>query len=291
MKKTIFPILVIFIFSSSCILAQENDNKETELTGNLSYDSKIISENYNSLEPVFQVVDEADKKSPVLAGVMSAVIPGAGEFYVGEYLKAAIFFTVDATLISTAIIFNKKGNDKTDEYQAFADEHWSVVKYADYLIQHKTELGLPDDTEIPINRDENLPPWEQIESWSALNNAESPFSHHLPTHGEQQYYEQIGKYNQYSSGWDEFDEQVDGFRDVPQIMNDYAKMRGDANTAYNTASKIVLGIYLNHLLSAIDAVWSVHNYNKNLAVNLRVQNIQFADRVELIPTVNLQLNF
>lgn len=291
MKKIIIPIVAIFILSYSISLAQETGLKQAELTGNLSYDSKLISENHYYLEPTIQAVDNADKKSPVIAGLMSAVVPGAGEFYVGDYLKAAIFFAVDAALISTAIIYNNQGNDKEAEFQAFADEHWSVVKYADYLMQHKTELGLPDDVNIPINRDNSLPPWEQIESWTALNYAETKFSHHLPTHGEQQYYEQIGKYNQYSSGWDEFDPVTDGFRDVPQIMKDYANMRGDANSAYNTASKFVLGVYLNHLLSAIDAVISVNSYNKNLAVNMRVQNVQFADRIEMVPTVNLQLSF
>jgi TM2 domain-containing membrane protein YozV len=227
----------------------------------------------------------------MLAGVMSALIPGSGQLYLGDYLKAGIFFAVDVALIATAISYNNKGDNKEAEFKAFADEHWSVVKYADYLIQHKEELGIPDDAEIPINRDGNLPPWEQIQDWSALNYAETPFSHHLPPHGDQQYYEQIGKYNQYSSGWDEFNPDIDGFRDVPQIMKDYAKMRGDANSAYNTASKLVIGVYINHLLSAIEAVWSAHRYNNNLAVNLRMKNIQIADRLELVPTVNFKYNF
>ena len=291
MKKNFLLLLAVFVFSSSFVFTQTNENKEAELTGNLSYDSKLIFNEYNSLEPSVQFINDEDKKSPVLAGVMSAVVPGSGEFYAGEYIKAAIFFAVDAALISTAIVYNNQGDDKEAEFKAFADEHWSVVKYADYLITNKTTIDVPDDAEIPINRDDNLPPWEQIEDWSALNYAESNFSHHLPVHGEQQYYEQIGKYTQYSSGWDAFNSSTDGYRDVPQIMKDYAKMRGDANSAYNTASKIVLGVYLNHLLSAVDAILSVNNYNNNLAVNMRVRNIQLADRTELIPTVNFQYSF
>ena len=289
MKNYISLMFAILIFSCSYLLAQENENGKTQLTGNLSYDSKFILENYT--EPAFQLVDESDKKSPVLAGVMSALVPGSGEFYLGDYLKAGIFFAVDVALIATAISYNNQGNTKEDEFKAFADEHWSVVKYANYLIQHRDELNIPEDAEIPISDDGSLLPWERILDWNALNYAETPFSHHLPPHGDQQYYEEIGKYNQYSSGWDAFDSQVDGFRDVPQIMKDYAKMRGDANSAYNTASKIVIGVYINHLLSAIDAVWSAHRYNDNLAVNLRVKNIQLADRLELVPTVNFKYNF
>jgi len=291
MKRNILLVVLIFAFSCSYLLAQKMNYNETKLTGNISFDSKLIVDNYFSVEPSFVLVDESDKKSPVLAGVMSAVIPGSGEFYVGDYIKAALFFAVDAALISTAIIYNNKGDTKEAEFKAFADEHWSVVKYADYLIEHKDAIDVPDDAEIPINRDSNLPPWEQIEDWSALNYAETPFSHHLPPHGDQQYYEEIGKYNQYSSGWDEFNPLVDDFRDVPQIMKDYAKMRGDANSAYNTASKLVIGVYINHLLSVIDAVWSAHRYNDNLAVNLRMKSIQFADRLELVPMVNFKYDF
>jgi hypothetical protein len=68
-------------------------------------------------------------------------------------------------------------------------------------------------------------------------------------------------------------------------------MRGNANDAYNVASKAVIGLYINHLLSAIDAVWSATTYNKNLAVNMRVQNVQLADRIEFMPTLNISYNF
>ncbi|MEJ2507067.1 MAG: hypothetical protein P8Y81_12470, partial [Ignavibacteriaceae bacterium] len=140
MKRNILFVVLIFAFSCSYLLAQKINRNETELTGNLSFDSKLIVDNYYSIKPSFVLVDESDKKSPLLAGVMSAVVPGSGEFYVGDYIKAAIFFAVDAALISTAIIYNKKGDDKEAEFQAFADEHWSVVKYADYLIQHKDAI-------------------------------------------------------------------------------------------------------------------------------------------------------
>jgi hypothetical protein len=224
---------------------------------------------------------------------MSAVVPGSGEIYVGEYLKAAIFLAVEATLITVAVVKNNEGDRLTSEFEAFADEHWSVVDYAEYLRDHRTELGLPEDCNIDeiINQDESLPPWERITDWAALNHCESPFSHHLPPYGQQQYYELIGKYPQYSCGWDEFDPATDAFRYVPQIMKDYSIMRGNANDAYNVASTAVIGIYINHLLSAIDAVWSASTYNKNLAVKMRVQNMQLANRIEFVPTLNISYNF
>ena len=228
------------------------------------------------------------KKSPVLAGVMSAILPGSGEFYVGEYVKAAIFFAVEAALITTAVVYNNKGDDLTAEFEEFADVHWSVVKYRKNLL---LQPGLPDGCNIRINSNENLPPWERIEDWNEINFCERGYSHKLPPYGAQQYYELIGKYNQYSSGWDEFNPATDGFRDVPKILQDYAQMRGEANDAYNVAAKAVIGIYINHLLSAIDAAWSATTYNKNIAVKMRVQNLQLAGRIEFVPTLNIRYIF
>jgi hypothetical protein len=222
---------------------------------------------------------------------MSAILPGSGEFYVGEYLKAAIFFAVEVALISTAVVYNDKGDDLTAQFEAFADEHWSAVEYSEYIMNHWQELGLSEQCIIDINYEGNLQPWERV-NWNDLNNCESMisvFSHRLPAHGAQQYYELIGKYRQYSSGWDEFS--GNSFNDVPQIMLDYAQKRGEANDAYNVAAKTVVGIYINHLLSAIDAAWSATRYNENIAVKMRVQNVQLAGKIEFVPTLNIRYNF
>jgi hypothetical protein len=248
MKISIIKYCLLSLSFFTVNFAQDMELENYKLTGNLLADSKIVLNDYEELSAVFALDDLPDKKSPLLAGVMSAVLPGSGELYVGEYLKAAIFFAVEAALITVAVVNNNEGDKLTAEFEAFADEHWSVVKYADFLVDNRVDLGLPEGCEIPINRDNNLPPWEQILDWDALNHCESPFSHHLPHYGEQQYYELIGKYPQYSSGWDEFDPAVDGFRDVPQIMLDYSVMRGNANDAYNVASKAVIGLYINNAL-------------------------------------------
>lgn len=291
MRMLVIKYCLLSIFFIAVNFAQNIELDNYKLTGNLSADSKMVLNNYEEYSAVFALDDLLDKKSPALAGVMSAVLPGSGEFYVGEYLKAAIFFAVEVTLITVAVSYDNKGDDRTAEYRAFADEHWSVVKYSEYLVAHKDELGLPEGCDIRINPNESLPPWERIEDWNEINQCESGFSHHLENYGEQQYYELIGKYGQYSSGWDTFDFNNDGFYDVPQIMRDYSVMRGDANSAYNVASKAVIGLYINHLLSAVDAIWSATKYNNDLAVKMRVENVQFADRIEFVPTLSIQYSF
>jgi hypothetical protein len=68
-------------------------------------------------------------------------------------------------------------------------------------------------------------------------------------------------------------------------------LRGQANDYYNTSSTAVIGIYINHLLSAAEAVWGATRFNNNLAVNFKVEPINTATGTELIPTLNMKFSF
>ena len=290
MKK----IFVLLVLLSSFAFAQEITDSENKLTGILFTDSRITLEEFNEPSlPVF-IPMQANKKSPFLAGVLSLIIPGAGEIYTGEYLKAAVFIALEAGLVTAGLIFDKKGEDKTSEFQNFADQNWDVVKYADWIVDNtQQEIGIDKNTQ-------GLLPWERV-NWQQLNNAErnagsilgGGFSHTLPPHGDQQYFEMIGKYRQYSPGWNDYNTLENGsnWNLTTANMLFYAGERGKANDYYNTASAFVIGIYINHFLSALDGVWSAINYNDKLAVNMRVQGQQFADHYEYIPTVHLKYSF
>jgi hypothetical protein len=281
--------LLIVVIISSLTLSQ-TDNNKLVMSGNLSTDAKTIMINYFEPDiPQFSF-PASNKKSPVLAGALSLLVPGAGEIYAEEYLKAGIFIALEAAVITTAVIYDNKGDTKTNEFQDYADDYksdpatghyWSVIKYAQWLIDNKQA-----DPNIIISNDPNLPPWEQV-NWSLLNDAEN--GHRLPSHGEQQYYELIGKYPQYSPGWNDFNS--NDYHDVSSNFLFYSTLRGDANDLYAVASTAVIGIYINHFLSALDAVWSTSQYNKDLAVKFRLENLQFTDHAEFYPKVYLTYTF
>jgi hypothetical protein len=283
-----FQILVLITFITSITFSQNVEDRIV-LSGNLAADSKILFNNYLELNtPQFSYPAE-NKKSPILAGVLSLLIPGAGEIYTEEYLKAGIFIALEAAIVTTAVVYDGKGDDKTIEFQNYADDYmnpdhnWSVLKYAEWLITY--EQGDPN---MILSNDPNRPPWEQVD-WDLLNAAETG-SHKLPPHGEQQYYELIGKYHQYSSGWNDFTGGGDKNQISPNLIY-YSGMRGEANDFYSVASTAVIGIYVNHFLSALDAVWSATQFNKDLAVKVRLENVQFADRVEFYPKVYFTYSF
>ena len=285
-----YLVICIIIFASGIVIPQQV-KKNNEFSGNLLADAKLILNNYQETQPPQMNMMSENKKSPILAGVFSLIIPGSGEIYAGEYFKAGIFLAIETAVITTAFIYDKKGDDKTTEFENYADDYtnpdhnWSVVRYAEWLNQYG---GKKDEIQIPINPDESLPPWKRVD-WSILNSAETG-THKLPLHGDQQYYELIGKYPDYSVGWNDYSG-GENYLEVSANLLYYSQMRGDANDLYAIASTAIIGIYVNHFLSALDAVWSSVSYNKDLAVKLRLDNIQLADGTVFYPALHLTYSF
>jgi Family of unknown function (DUF5683) len=287
MTLKIFSAVILF---SALSFSQVEENSKLELTGNLYADSKIISNSYPELNRNPMADDLPGKKSPVLSGVLSAILPGAGQVYNEDWWIAGIFVAVEAALITTAVVYDNKGDDQTAYFESYADDYtnpdhnWSVVRYAEWLAEYEGA----DLNEIMKPNTEGLPPWERV-YWDKLNAAETG-SHNLPPHGEQQYYELIGKYHQYSGGWNDYTGGANNSQISPNYIY-YSGQRGLANDYYNTSSTAIVGVYINHILSAAEAVWGATRFNKNLAVNFRVEPFNFASGTELVPTLKFKFSF
>jgi hypothetical protein len=291
-------IKIIFLLSillpHFIIKAQEKGKDLQVLTGNLVYDSKIAANNYYYIEP--KLMEIPQKKSQYIGGLFSLILPGAGEFYAQSYLKAAIFLVVEAAAISTALIYNHKGDYQTAFFQGYANSNWSVIRYAEWTIKNIKNINPivdPSQYSDVLLKDKN---GNDIGvNWGRLNELESAlgggYSHQLPTYGTQGYYELIGKYDQYSHGWSTSNQGDTDFHILPDQFLWYAHQRGVANEYYKTGSFGVGLIYLNHALSALDAIWTTDKYNDSIAMNVRLNGIQMADHMELIPTLNLSFSF
>jgi len=281
--KTTFLFVVSFVFLLTSVGKSQSESINKKLSGNLNVDSKIAFNEYEPLQVAKMDVQNDRKKSPFLAGLMSLVIPGAGQVYTQHYLEAGIFVAIEGALITTAIIYNKKGNQQTADFERYANQNWSMVKYAEWLNQWQ-------GGNVVINSDSTLLPWQRI-NLKNLNDNEVG-SHHLAAYGSQQYYELIGKYEEYSPGWAQFNSQDNNEKDVPAQMIAYSHMRGDANNLYTDATRAITFIFVNHLLSAIDAAWGASRYNNNLiAMQLKLNPNYYANSVSLYPTLNLSYNF
>ncbi|HEX9829948.1 MAG TPA: hypothetical protein VGB10_07020 [Bacteroidota bacterium] len=246
---------------------------------------------------------EQQKKSGLQAAAMSLALPGAGEFYVGDYWKAASFLAAEVGLWIVYAAYESKGDDQTKLFESYADQHWSVVKYAQWVEQYGQTLNPnadPAKLSGLINpNNPNAPPWERV-YWDRLNAAENEigkgtrtfFSHQLPMRPEQQYYELIGKYPQFNTGWEDAQNlnEINFHTDLTQRFLDYSKMRGEANDFYNIASTAGKLLVLNHVLSALDAAWSAASDNKRVTMEAHVLPVQRPfGIVEFVPTARVSV--
>lgn len=285
--------MVLFSVCTQNLFSQV-DQKDIELSGNLLADSKLLMINTVNINPQV-MVQQSNKKSPFLAGVLSFVLPGAGEFYAESYLKAGIFLAIEAAVITTAVIYDKKGDKQTESFERFANENWSVVKYANWTIKN-----LQDPNSVIYRPNFNPADYAIFNSngsvnWSELNRLERSigfgYSHSLAPYGDQQYYEMIGKYPQFSHGWNDANYDDTDYHILSHNYLYYSGERGKANDLYNVATKAVIGIYINHFLSIIDAVWTTVNYNKDLSVKFRLEQNNFVREINFIPTMHVSYSF
>lgn len=253
-------IISVFLVTSYDFSAQEitgydysidKSNSMQIIKGNiLEKESDAVKLNHFSA-----IVDSSKMKSPILGGSMSAVIPGAGQIYAKNFVKSAIFLAVEAGLWITYAVFQGKGNDQTESYENYANQNWNMRKYAQWLkdqnFQRSDAINMSsDDYTLRL----------QVNYCEEIN-----FSHQLPPVGEQQYYEVIGKYQNYVTGWSTADVSVInknnyGTTKLTQVSY-YMDERQKANDYYNNGTTTLMVVVLNHIVSAVDGYLSVNSYN------------------------------
>ncbi len=255
-------------FSFQNSLAQ-NDFEHSQKIMNLSH-SPYLALGGDSLREKESVDVYAFKsKSLKRAFVYSLIIPGSGEFYANSRIKAVAFFGLDVALWGLYFNYHNKGKDKEKEYIKYADAHWDKNNYWTWLFN---TYGILSDTQS---------------YWDPVEKELKYLSHHLPDSKTQQYYEMIGKYEQFGGGWDDFTDSSSVHRssyvDMRHVSNDWLKK------AKNSASISIA----NHILSAFDAALSVKKYNKK---GERFSQIEFKMRLvernlEIIPKFTASISF
>jgi hypothetical protein len=280
------------------VMAADNGAK---LTGRLDVDLAGLSMQEGVAgQPVLTL--PAQKKSPIIAGFASLALPGAGEVYSGSYVKGAVFFVAEVLGVTAGILYNNKGDRRTNEFQDYADNHWSAVKYAEYLNTYAAKYRTnKDNAHIYIDPNTSLKPWQRVD-FGAINAYESAgfslgFSHKLPKYGEQQYYELIGKYDQFKYGWDTYLHDANGLplddsgydKDIPQQLLDYATNRGSANNFYTASRLAVSLVVVNHLLSAVDAYLTAHHFNSEISSHMSMDVQRVGDQIVMVPQLSVSV--
>jgi hypothetical protein len=320
MKKIAVSALIIISIISVNIFAQQEDiklsfsSKETEGIYLKKIDDIGISSKYNKLELADKLLNqntnvdysgaskfkknvllnEAGKKSMAKAIIFSALIPGTGELYAKSYLKAAIFFAVEVASWIYYASYQSKGNTQTDKFQTYANQYWNVRKYGQWLKDMNftgQEAINPNEGDLEVLR-------QQIMSCESQN-----FSHTLPEYYSQQYYELIGKYQNFQAGWTNLSHEPDNTKTSPYyyevyrdpVFVNYSYERQKANDYYNYSKTGIYVAILNHILSAADAAWCVSVFNQNLKIqtgfNIKRYQSPVTGEVGNLPSFNLRVDF
>lgn len=285
LKFAILLTLSIFVKNISA--------QETLLTGNLNFDSQLAFEETKNLSNDDLNLEIAEKRSPLLSAGLSFILPGAGQYYNDDIWKTAIFVAVEAAAIFTAASYNKKGDERTAEFEGFANQNWSVDRYASWTYEKYLANGTFTESEFP-----RADFFTQIDNkdWTLLNRLENKignyYSHRLAPYGDQQYYEMIGKYSQFNPGWNDFQEDIPYSFTYGQKVTDnflyYAGERAEANDFYTVSKTAVIIVVSNHILSALEAAWSTSRYNKSLELNVSMDKETIGYRTEFIPKLNMK---
>ncbi len=143
------------------------------------------------------------RKSPVGALFMSAVVPGAGQFYVDKTsVSSYIFMAVDVALIYLMHDFNKKGDDIEEDYKRYAELHYNSVRQ--FKVQQELINIIPATAVKDDHYNQALYGLDTIED-RPIN--EIQLIHENGEYRTQHFYEDIGKYNRYIFGWDDWGEE------------------------------------------------------------------------------------
>jgi hypothetical protein len=225
-------------------------------TAGLGGSHQILAATMNSQE-TDSSISKAKYKSPFKAFLLSAAIPGAGQFYNGSKIKAVAFLGVEVTSWVLHFKYKSDANQKTDEFNAYNDRYWSRDRYQSYL---EKAYNKTDDEQITARE----------------------ISHHLPETNTQQYYEMTGKYNQFAWGWDDAIlggltltdySGMGGGNPLPAITGEastipssahrmiYEDMRYEANKLYDKADTWLVMTMVNRLVSGFEAYFSAKKHN------------------------------
>ncbi len=166
-------------------------------------------------------------RNVALALGMSAVVPGLGQAYNRNWIKAGLSAAIEVGLIAGYAVWRADGLSGRDAYIAEAHQFWNPSQYADWLNDYTRFLEQQHNANISA-AEIMLPSgidFQQPGSWSAdeqravrnffdqIRAVEgqvfhpetgASFSHKLPYFAEQQYYELIGKYFQFAPGWEDY---------------------------------------------------------------------------------------
>jgi hypothetical protein len=244
-------IIAILIISTGLVWSGQLDG-EISITEYFAA-NQLVAKDFLSAERVFDETDEVpltgdiyefDTKSTKRAFFYSLLVPGAGQYYAGSRIKPFVYLGVEALIWGGYFMYQGKGDDKKKEYQQFAMDHYEWQDFMGWW--NGLTVAQQDSFSHRL-------PWDEYNNTVILNH---------------EYFENIGKYDQFQIGWDDIPNDaypppfipngaiVEGNRSI------YLGLRREANDHYQNANTMIMLSLGNRIISAFEAALTAKKYNR-----------------------------
>jgi hypothetical protein len=160
---------------------------------------------------------------PKLAFLLSAVLPGAGQFYLGER-RAYLYLGADVSFWFAHFAYQDASRTREGEAESFARRHWSYDRYHD-------SRGTPPCSDLWKAHDDSL-------------------IVQLQTASPRRFYEVLAGSRSYRCGWDGLPADPN---QMPANWSKYRDMRTQSTHLKNNARIALVAAVLNRMVSGVDA--------------------------------------
>jgi hypothetical protein len=197
---------------------------------------------------------QSPKKKSYLPVLYSFLIPGAGEMVLGYPYRGAALMAAEVVAWSGYYYYRDQGLQGREDYEAYADAHWSRDRF---IQQHAA-------TEDMINNAGYTPPvtLEELDAYGRTTWAGWPPYHtyHAKAEEKQNYYENLGKYDWFISGWDDWDLATKPTDTANRTH--YRGMRNESNDNLDTADPFIILSITARVFSLVETYFLIRSHNR-----------------------------
>ena len=178
----------------------------------------------------------------------SALIPGLGETVMGYEKRGIALMAAEVVAWSGWYKYHNDGLDERAAYEHFADLHWSVDKW----ISDFPNICSPPPTSI-----------DDIEQCGKDSSGSGVWPGYIPfvpkSVDKQHYYENLGKYDWYISGWSDWDPNANPYEKETDLRTQYRAMRYQSNQDLDKANAFVWVSVAARAFSLAETAILIHN--------------------------------
>lgn len=204
----------------------------------------------------------------------SLLVPGLGEWSLGHKRIALTHFAIEAGCWAGNFHYRERGFDLRHDYEAYAEAHWEEARWASAWSDTQ-----PEWMDWVSAADWDTLGWGQ--TWPTAVEFDATHEGYLHSHfapwqeDPQHYYENLGKYDWYRWGWDDYS----GDSDDSVRRYVYVSMRKDSNEAFTTAEHFIYGLVIGRVVSLADTFLML----RRLEAGASPEDLDRAWRLEMRP--------